>query len=147
MRRKNDSSPSICNENPSQIMNVYWLFAERKQESYLQTSENSGKWLIFVPIAQVDNIWSKIKSATEEGRLGHLTKVATAKTNPNASDSATKVICVYTYDWADKEDVMRIRQELRQLGIIWKIPYKADEDTESGRYANRGTRHISKYYV
>lgn len=127
MRRKNDSSPSICNENPSQVMNVYWLFAERKQGKYPPHSENGGKWLIFAPIARIDNMWSKIKSATEEGRFGKLSKVATAKPNFNASDSKTKVICVYTYDWTDKEDVMRIRQDLRQLGITWKIPYKADE--------------------
>lgn len=80
-------------------------------------------------------------------KISHLAKVTTAKPNSNASDSKTKVICVYTYDWADKEDVMHIRQEIRQLGITWKIPYKADEDTDSGRYANRGTKHISKYYV
>ncbi len=42
---------------------------------------------------------------------------------------------------------MRIRQEFRQFGITRKIPYKADEDTESGKYANQGTKLISKYYV
>ena len=147
MRHKNNSSPSICNENPSRVMNVYWLFAERKQGKYPSHSENGGKWLVFVPIAQIDNVWSKIRSAVEEGRLGDLAKVATAKPNPNATDPRTKVICVYTYNWTDIEDVMRIRQELRQLGIIWKIPNKADEDTDSGKYANRGTKRISKYYV
>ena len=76
-----------------------------------------------------------------------MSKVATAKDNPNAANSNTKVICVYTYDWTDEEDVMRIRQELRQLGITRKIPYKADEDTESGKYANQGTKRISKYYI
>jgi len=56
------------------------------------------------------------------------------------------VICVYTYDWTDKEDVKRIRQELRDLGITRKIPYKADRETLSGKYAIRGDKRISKYF-
>jgi len=54
-----------------------------------------------------------------------------------------RVICVYTYDWADEVDVRRIREELRRLGITWKIPYKADEDTIKGRYG----KGVSKYYL
>lgn len=133
--------------NPSQVTNEYWLFANRKQGTYPLHSENGGKWLIFVPIGRVDNVWSKIKLATEAGRLGEMSKVATTKDNSNAANANIKVICVYTYDWMDEEDVMRIRQELRQLGITRKIPYKADEDTEAGKYANQGTKKISKYYV
>ena len=133
--------------NPSQVTDEYWLFANRKQGTYPPHSENGGKWLIFVPIGRIDSVWSKIKLATEAGKLGEMSKVATAKDNPNATNSITKVICVYTYDWTDEEDVMRIRQELHQLGIARKIPYKADEDTESGKYANQGTKRISKYYI
>lgn len=133
--------------NPSQIINEYWLFAKRKQGKYPPHSENGGKWLIFIPIERIDNVWFKIKSATEAGKLGELSKVATAKLNPNAANSNTKAACVYTYDWTDEEDVMRIRQELCQLGITRKIPYKADENTDFGRYANQGTKHISKCYV
>lgn len=133
--------------NPSQVTDEYWIFAERRQGTYPAHSKNGGKWLIFVPTRRIDNAWSKVKLATEAGRLGEMSKVATAKDNPNATNSSIKVICVYTYDWTDEEDVMRIRQELRQLGITRKIPYKADEDTESGKYANQGTKRISKYYI
>jgi len=41
---------------------------------------------------------------------------------------------------------MRIRDELRNLGIIAKIPYKSDEDTMIGKYRVRGHTRISKYY-
>ena len=133
--------------NPSQVTDEYWLFAERKQGMYPPHSKSGGKWLIFVPFERIDQVWSKIRLATEAGRLGEMSKVATAKDNSNATNSSAKVICVYTYDWTDEEDVMRIRQELRQLGITRKIPYKADEDTESGKYANQGTKRISKYYI
>lgn len=106
----------------------------------------SGKWLVFVDRTQVDDIWARIKRATEEGKLGAGAKVSTAKTNPNSTDISKNVICVYTYDWTDKEDVMRIREELRQIGITWKIPYKSDLDTIRGKYRVKGDRRISKYF-
>ena len=130
---------------PSEVMDSYWIYATRKQGTYPEHSENGGKWLIFVPRQQIDEVWNKIRSATEQGHLGSSAKVSTARPNPNAVNSK-KVICVYTYDWKDENDVRRIRAALRQLGITSKIPYKADQETYSGMYANRGNKRISKYY-
>jgi hypothetical protein len=131
---------------PSQVKHEYWLYAERKKGDYPKTTTNSGKWLIFAPISQIDEVWMKIKLATEDGRLGDLAKVATAKPNPIATNPGMKVICVYTYDWTDEADVRRVRQELRALGITSKIPYKTDDDTNAGRYSSQGHKRISKYY-
>jgi hypothetical protein len=130
---------------PSGVTDVYWLYAERKKGKYPKP-RRSGKWLIFVDPENVDEVWAKIKKATEEGRLGHASKVATAKPSPLAGESKTKVICVYTYDWTDEKDVRRVREELRKLGVATKIPYKADEDTLSGKYRITGHTRISKYY-
>ncbi len=99
-----------------------------------------------MPSKNIDTVWERIRKATEGGRLGDSAKVATAKSNPIAAGSSMKVICVYTYDWKDEEDVKRIRTELRMLGITWKIPYKSDEDTEAGKYRATGHTRISKYY-
>ncbi len=142
---RRDSAAS-SEPRPSQVTDEYWVYAERTTGGYPVATPNSGKWLIFVPISQIDEVWVRIKHATEEGRLGDSAKVATARPNPNASNPALKVICVYTYDWTDRTDVSRIRQELRELGIVSKIPYKADRDTIVGRYAKRGHKRISKYY-
>jgi hypothetical protein len=130
----------------SEVTDSYWLHAQRKIGTYPVATENCGKWLLFVPAAQIDAVWAKIKLATEEGRLGSSAKVATARPNPNATNPDTKVTCIYTYDWTDEADVRRIRQELRQLGITSKIPYKADQDTYAGRYAIQGHERISRYY-
>lgn len=132
--------------NPSELTDVYWIYAKRKKGEYTESAEKSGKWLIFVPLEELDSIWGKIKIATEDGLLGDSAKVATAKPNPNARDPNTKVICVYTYDWTDEEDVMRVREELKKLGITWKIPYKSDDDTLARKYVIRGNTRISKYY-
>lgn len=96
---------------PSQNTDEYWLYATRKRGQYPTATTKSGKWLVFVPISQVDEVWVKIQDATEEGRLGDSAKVATAKPNRNASGSSKKVTCIYTYDWTDEEDVRRIRDD------------------------------------
>ncbi len=137
---------SELSESPSKVTDKYWLYAKRQSDTYPLPTENSGKWLIFVPLTQIDTVWTQIKSATELGHLGSSSKVSTAKQNPNSTNSSDKVICVHTYDWTDKDDVMRIRQNLRQLGILSKIPYKSDNDTHAGKYVNRGNKRISKYY-
>lgn len=131
---------------PSEVVDTPWLSAERKTGTYPAPTEKCGKWLVFVPLAQIDELWAKIKPATEQGRLGDFAKVSSAQPRPTATSPHEKVICVYTYDWTDEEDVRRIRQELRALGITRKIAYKADETTLAGKYANQGHKRISKYY-
>ncbi len=147
-KRREGKKLSVSAEplKPSEVTDSYWLGAERKIGAYPGHTENGGKWLIFVPASQIDEVWEKIKRATEEGKLGSSAKVSTAKPNPNAKDPNSKVICVYTYDWTDEKDAKRVREELRHLGIMSKIPYKADNETFSGKYANRGNTRISKYY-
>ena len=135
-----DSKPSTVNQ-------VYWIYAKREKGKYPKPTGSSGKWLIYVSSEDVDKVWDKIKKATEAGKLGGSSKVATAKAkaNPN-STSKVKVICVYTYNWQDEVDVRRVREQLRKLGIENKISYKADEDTMLGKYSYNTKGRISKYY-
>ncbi len=134
----------MSDREPSKVKTDEWLWAERKIGSYAQETANSGKWLIFLTTTQVDQVWSTIKQATQEGKLGEIAKVSTAKRTPDSRPNR-HVICVYTYNWKDETDVHRIRAILRELGITWKIRYKADSDTIDGKYASRGDQRIAKY--
>lgn len=138
--------PSSDKGNPSEVIDKYWLYAFRKDGYYPSSKSRGGKWLIFEDYATIDQIWDKIKQATENGVLGICSKVATAKSNENSSNPNQSVICVLTYDHQDKTDVMRIRQELKKLGITKKIPYKSDKKTREGVYKNRGDKNISEYF-
>jgi len=104
-----------------------------------------GKWLVFCAPSEVNNIWDKIKVATIKGKLGGSSKVSTAMPSP-LKKGKDHVICVYTKDYDDKEDVMRVRRELSKLGITKKIPYKTDESTMSGKYSFKGDKKISMYF-
>jgi hypothetical protein len=136
----------FADTNPSEVVRVPWIFAERKAGEYPSDTDRTGKWLVFVDVEQLDDTWRRIKAATEQGILGSRAKSATSLRNPNAMNHNAKVICVYTYDWKDERDVKRVRAELRRLGIEKKISYKTDEDTLAGRHQVAGSKNIAKYY-
>lgn len=102
--------------------------------------------MIFVDRANVDEAWEKVVAALTQARLGDYAKVSTARPSPNAAAPRTHVICVYTYDADDEDDVRRVRNSLRDLGFVKPIAYKTDQATFDGRYQVRGHQRISKYY-
>jgi len=87
----------------------------------------------------VDDAWKKVRDATVALELGISAKVSTAKPNPDSRDNR-KVIYVYTKDWADEVDVMRVREKLRELGFVDRIGYKRNIETFAGEYAKKGKR-------
>ena len=107
---------------------------------------NSGKWLLFIPVNRIDNVWQIIDQETQLGRLGIAAKVATARANSLATSQRVRLICVYTYDCTDLDDVRRVRQRLRELGFAKKIPYKTDTATAEGKYAQNGDKKVSLFY-
>jgi hypothetical protein len=97
---------------PSIITAVPYIHAKRRADDYPRHTENGGKWLIFVPVSEVDKVWDSIEQSTEDDRLGGVSKVATPYPNPLAIHKEKRVICVYTSDSEDETDVMRVRADL-----------------------------------
>ncbi len=129
---------------PSTYDRERWIWARAPYEEPDGPIE-PGKWLVFVSEDDVDEVWEKIERTTEVGLLGGSAKVSTAY--PSDYDPSKRVICVYCNASWDEGEVMRIREELRELGIVGKIPYKTDAATRAGRYADKGYRKISDYYA
>lgn len=135
---------------PSNTTDVYWIHAKRDTGRYPHHTPRGGKWLIFCPIEQIDQKWNIIKNATINGELGYVSKVSTSRPNPNSRDPNTGVICVYTYNNEDMDDVMEIRESLRKLGFGRRLVYKTDQATREGRYAHtrrshRSAQRVTKY--
>jgi hypothetical protein len=125
---------------PSKTTQMYWIVLDAPGSApEAIEDENAGKWLIFQEPDVVDAAWKKVRDATIAHTLGISTKVSTAKPNPDSRDNR-KVIYVYTKDWADEADVMRVREKLRELGFIDRIGYKRNIETFAGEYAQKGKR-------
>lgn len=142
--KQEKQSFSYRNKNPSTVFEVNWIYARRKStaEPYPSTTPYGGKWLIFLPIEKLDFEWGKVKNAILEGKLGLIAKVSTKKKGFYPYNSDNGVICIYTYDYRDLEDVKKIRHELKTLGFLDKIIYKSDEDTRQGRHLWKGDNII-----
>ena len=125
---------------PTKTTQMYWIVLDAPGSApEAIEDENAGKWLIFQEPDQVDDSWKKVRDATVAGELGISAKVSTAKPNPDSRDNR-KVIYVYTKDWADESDVMRVRENLRKLGFVDRIGYKRNLETFAGEYAKKGKR-------
>lgn len=122
---------------PESCKTAAWLrWAEVRPVKPRPNDEFAGKWLFYAPKEVVNQWWWAVLRAALSGQLGTAIKVATEY---NALISpypyARRVFCCYTQDWRDREDVMRVRAGLRELGITWPIDYKQDIATlaRSGR--------------
>ena len=125
---------------PTKTTQTYWIVQDAPGSAPgAIEDENAGKWLIFQEPDLVDAIWKKVRDATVALELGISAKVSTAKPNPDSRDSR-KVIYIYTKDWADEPDVMRVREKLRDLGVVDRIGYKRNIETFAGEYAKKGKR-------
>lgn len=98
----------------------------------------AGKWMLFPMAENVNRIWSLVATATAAGELGHAAKVATDEGLGNAKP---RLICIYTEDFSDKEDVTRVLKRLVEMGLVKEkgpmgeergIYYKADAFTHLG---------------
>ncbi|HOB19022.1 MAG TPA: DUF1917 domain-containing protein [Candidatus Methanoculleus thermohydrogenotrophicum] len=125
---------------PSKTTLMYWIVQDEPGPSARGLDdEQVGKWLIFVPPDEVDEAWRKVRDETARGMLGISAKVSTAKPNPDSRDERA-VIYVYTRDWADESDVMRVRKRLRDLGFVERLGYKRNIETYRGEYSEEGKR-------
>jgi hypothetical protein len=119
---------------------MYWIVQDAPGMLPTEVDDElAGKWLIFVEADKVDEAWRKVRDATVRGELGISAKVSTAKPNPESRDSR-KVIYVYTKDWRDESDVMRVRENLRAIGFVDRIGYKRNIETFRGEYSKKGKR-------
>jgi hypothetical protein len=72
--------------------------------------------MLFCPPHEVNDIWAIVARATANNQLGIAAKVAP---RPQFEDPRKdRLICVYTADFADKTDVGRVLQKLRELRLV-----------------------------
>jgi len=123
--------------SPSKITTEYWIYADWLREGCYQEGKTYvGKWLVFVRRGSVDEVWGRIRQATESGKLGIAAKVSTSC--PSGYKPQDHVICVYTYDFRDKANVGEVLKRLRKIGITGKLYYKSDQATHRGVYTTEG---------
>lgn len=91
--------------------------------------------MLFIKPAFVNDVWAAVARATVKNELGIATKVAPREERGSSKD---RLVCIYTYDFADRDDIARVLLRLRQLDLVRTGPgskqiyYKADAYTYLG---------------
>jgi hypothetical protein len=119
---------SLCNKQPSTCYcdNVHWIWTNQLVRV---KSIHSGKWLLFPDRKNVDEIWEKVKILIAANRLGNIAKVSKGETGNEY------VLCVYTHNFEDVQDVFRVLVTLRRNRLQNTfMNYKTDEATLQGVY-------------
>lgn len=86
--------------------------------------------MLFPTKEEVGRVWKLVAQGVADNRLGDTAKVAADSEN---GDSGGILICVYTKDFSDLDDVSRVLSELVDLGLCSAegrgIYYKCDAYT------------------
>ncbi|KAI1248095.1 hypothetical protein MGN70_010344 [Eutypa lata] len=77
-----------------------------------------GKWMLFRKAEDIDQTWEVVARATANNELGIAAKVAPRPEEESNNERSERLICVYTKDFRDLEDVRRVARELKRLGLI-----------------------------
>lgn len=90
--------------------------------------------MLFVDPALVDDVWATVARATVRNELGIAAKVGPREGGRGSSKE--RLICIYTYDFSDRQDVGRVLGRLKELELVRPgrkpIYYKADAYTHLG---------------
>lgn len=118
----------------------------------------TGKWMLFPKPKDVNRVWRLVAEAVIDGKLGDTAKVAPADP-PDRFSAATKqqashLICIYTRDFSDLDDVRRVLEGLMELGLAPRpadgaVYYKTDVYTHlnidsSNSYGLKASLYSSK---
>ncbi|GFQ65948.1 uncharacterized protein TNCT_628471 [Trichonephila clavata] len=168
-------NPSVPSDTaiPSRIKQEEWIkvYSEKSEaELQSQTDSNSqsddsndgkredfrGKWLLFHDkelveeengMTQHDIAWQFIKELVEKGEI-YAASCSTACKGYYATKFGmdSGVICCYTKDYTDKQDVKRVADAIRRVYSYPKdLYYKTDNDTHAHVYRHLGDRRVSIY--
>jgi hypothetical protein len=119
-------------EKPSQVLDRNWVTSSH----YFSwcSSYWSGKWIIFLPLAELDEAYQKVWEAFHNDKFGPMIKCSTGVKNDRQVDCKEAMIVIYTNDFNDAVDLRRVLKDIRELGFSSKIFYKRDHETFKGIY-------------
>jgi hypothetical protein len=95
--------------------------------------------MLFPNMQDLTRVWKMVVEGIINNRLGSAAKVAT-----DQGDGKDRLICIYTKDFGDVNDVLRVLQELNCMGLVGfgrGIYYKADVYTYLDIYGGNAAEY------
>ncbi|KAF8763494.1 hypothetical protein HNY73_021677 [Argiope bruennichi] len=145
-------------EIPSREKHKCWIYAFSSidDENIVINYWKIGKWLLFFDNVHRSNItgltehdynWQFIKKLAENDILLQCKCSTALKGICEAYDkSRNGIICCYTLDYTNKQDVKRAAEAIRKtVHCPFDLFYKTNIDTKAGKYRYKGDRYVCIY--
>lgn len=116
---------ATASDRPSQDHSRHWIYVAAPSVREFESSDRTGKWCIFRSSDEIDQAWERIVGLAAAEKI-LCAKVSTAFGSRHFD---SHVICVYTNDWHDADDLLSTRMLLREVGFVEELGYKRDVDT------------------
>jgi hypothetical protein len=141
------SSREEYNRPPSKTKDSFWIEVRSPHSDTIGDPRLVGKWVVYVALRKLDVSWERIRKATVGSRLGFLSKSSTAKKNFTPNVASNRLMIVYTHDYYDIDDVLRVGRELNDLGfgIDNPIYYESDDVIYAHRHVVKGDSNLPMY--
>jgi hypothetical protein len=98
-----------------------------------ETGVTVGKWMLFPSVDDVDSTWKTLVTALDNGTIHADAKVAA---DDESGSGQSRLICVFTQDFEDKEDMKEVLLNMKAQGLFepgkGPIFYKCDAYTLLG---------------
>jgi len=130
-------------KKPSEEKDDFWIVEHPREDNI----DVGGKWMLFYLNSAIDSAWVRAKRLFREGSLTGIScmKVSTARGNPRATSSSTKVIIFYCGPPHDEENVLKYGHNLVDMMEYRSsnpyIYYKSDEQTLQGTRSTGQTKN------
>ncbi len=111
---------------PSDYSAVYWIEAKRQEGDYPAPKPDMGEWRAELHRDTVDEVWERVKAATEQGELGYKSKVST-RPALGQTEPEQRLLVIRTYSASDTRDVERVKAVLLEMGLS-QLSYQSDKD-------------------
>ena len=98
-------------------------FVENVFKVARKNNVSSGKWMLFVEEKYVDYIWKIVSENTVNGNLGCSAKVSAKE---SLMEGEKYLICIYGKEFWDKENIIRILNKIKSLGLYVRCAFKPD---------------------
>lgn len=104
---------------------------ENQRTKYMQLITKMFWQILFFSRSKIDVSWTAIAKAVVSGTLGTAAKMFKSD---SSEEESYYVICVYTEDFTNEEEVWAAEKSLRKLGITEHLYYKPNIYTTVGIY-------------
>jgi hypothetical protein len=144
---------------PTEVTEEEWIYAdasdnyiENLDDSYLEYDFDKiggGKWMLFVRISDLDDLWTKVRNLTVKDQLGSTANTSTMMPNATARDPNVKLICVFVKETSNFVEVATVLWKLFQNNLVPRyqrnVAFKTNAATNANQFVKGTNKPVSSY--